>query len=400
MSDVDAGLKAVGYIKSTAPVDPAAPRLDYARLMGTTVQPIPELLQSYDSDVSEHVLRHHEMFSNAFDMSLGNTRPVIPLNVDPPRHSRYRKLLDPIFAPRKMNLLEPFITRRVNDLIDGFVDDCECNFTDQFAEVFPTTVFLDLLGIEQSELGRLLRLRDGILHPERIDPVSLTNAERRREIALETGRQVYAFFGDVIERRSARPDGIIAGLSAEVEGQSLSTDEVVDLCYGLMIAGLDTVSDALTLFFAFLATHPAHREQLGADPAVIPSAIEELLRWETPVTTTTRRVVVDDVLPNGCPVTAGMTVALSLGALNADPTRFESGDEVCFDRSPNPHVAFGAGVHRCLGSHLARREILVTMREWHRRIPAYWLKPGHEVLDYPSSLRHVKDLTLAWASTS
>jgi cytochrome P450 len=365
--------------------------------MGHTVQPIPDLVLSYNSDVTEFVLRHHEIFSTEFDMSLGNTRPILPLNVDPPKHGKYRKLLDPLFTPRKMDALEPFVSMRANDLIDTFVDRGECNFTEEFAELFPTTVFLDLLGIPQSDLLRLLRFRDGILHPERIDPQSLTDAQLRREIALDTGKEVYAYFGDIVVNCSSRPGGIIGGLlDAQVEGERLSREEVVDLCYGLMIAGLDTVSDTLTCVYAHLATHPQHRKQIAADESLIPTALEELLRWESPVTGTTRRVVVDATLPNGCPVTKGMTVAPSFGAVNADPSRFDEGNEVRLDRKRNPHVAFGSGVHRCLGSHLARRELRVTLREWHRRIPDYWLKPGHEELEYPSQLRHVKDLTLAW----
>jgi cytochrome P450 len=365
--------------------------------MGQIVQPIPDLMLSYNSDATEFVLRHHEIFSTGFDMSLGNTRPILPLNVDPPKHSKYRKLLDPLFTPRRMEALEPFVSRRVNDLIDTFVDQGECNFTEEFAELFPTTVFLDLLGLPQSDLLKLLRFRDGILHPERINPRSLSDAQLRRRIALDTGREVYAYFGDIVDVHGSSPGGIISGLlDAEVKGERLSRDEVVDLCYGLMIAGLDTVSDTLTCFYAYLATHPMHRTQIADDESVIPLALEELLRWESPVTGTTRRVVVDATLPDGCPVTKGMTVSPSFGAVNVDPSRFDDGYEVRFDRSRNPHIAFGSGVHRCLGSHLARRELRVTLREWHRRIPDYWLKPGHEQLEYPSQLRHVKDLMLSW----
>jgi cytochrome P450 len=397
MSETDLGLEAVGYVKTSPRIDPARPRQSYARLRGQTLQPLPDLVFSFDSDVTDFVLRHHEIFSTEFDMSLGNTRPILPLNVDPPKHSKYRKLLDPLFAPRKTDALEPFIAARVNDLIDRFIERGECNFTEEFAEVFPTTVFLDLLGVPQDDLPRLLRFRDGILHPERIDPRSLSDPQLCRNIALDTGRQTYAYFGEVAAKRTSHPDGIIAGLlEAEVDGKRLSLEEVVDLCYGLMIAGLDTVSDTLTCFYAYLATHPEHRTQLVTNESLIPSAVEELLRWESPVTGTTRRVVADATLPNGCPVTKGMTVSPSFGAVNADPAKFDDGEEVRFDRSANPHIAFGSGVHRCLGSHLARRELRVTLREWHRRIPEYWLKPGHEELEYPSQLRHVKDLTLSW----
>src|SRR3954464_9970964 len=121
-------------------------------------------------ETCEYGPRHHELFSSRLDMHLGNLRPMIPLNVDPPLHSKYRKLLDPLFAPKRMDEQEDDITRRVNALIDGFIDNGECNFTEDFAELFPTSVFLGLMGLPEDELPMFLRMRDGILHPERTDP--------------------------------------------------------------------------------------------------------------------------------------------------------------------------------------------------------------------------------------
>jgi cytochrome P450 len=177
----------------------------------------------------------------------------------------------------------------------------------------------------------------------------------------------------------------------------LSNEEILDIMFLFVIAGLDTVSDSLTCFFAFLAQHPAHRRQIVEDPGIIPSAVEELLRWESPVPAGVPRVATEDVeLPGGQKVSKGTAVVVSYGAADVDPTTFGDPFEVRFQRENNPHIAFGAGVHRCLGSHLARRELRIVLREWHRRIPDYWLKPGHEQLEYPPGLRHVKDLTLAW----
>jgi cytochrome P450 len=122
-----------------------------------------------------------------------------------------------------------------------------------------------------------------------------------------------------------------------------------------------------------------------------------MLRWETPVPMTSPRVATEDTeLPNGCPVAAGTSVMVAIGAANLDESTCPAAGDVLFDRDVNRHLAFGGGVHRCLGSHLARRELRVTLREWHQRIPDYRIKPGHEELEYPPGLRHVKDLTLAW----
>ncbi|HEY3703292.1 MAG TPA: cytochrome P450, partial [Acidimicrobiales bacterium] len=134
------------------------------------------------------------------------------------------------------------------------------------------------------------------------------------------------------------------------------------------------------------------------DPSIIPNAVEELLRWESPVPSGVPRIATQDTELGGQLVKAGTAVMVSYGAANVDPSEFPDGFEVRFDREVNRHIAFGGGVHRCLGSHLARRELRITLREWHRRIPDYGIKPGHEELVYPPGLRSVKDLTLTWPS--
>jgi cytochrome P450 len=354
---------------------------------------------SFSRSNTDFVLRHHELFSSRVEMNLGNVRPLIPLNVDPPQHAKYRKLLDPLFAPKRMDEQEEDITRRVNALIDRFIDRGECNFTEEFAEVFPTSVFLGLLGLPEDELEMFLRLRDGILHSEKIDPDAIVDFEKRRAVQDATGEEIYRYFGDLIELRKREPanDIITRFLSAEMDGERLSSEDILDICFLFLTAGLDTVTDSLTCFYAFLANHPDHRRQIVEDPSVIPAAVEELLRWESPVPGGVPRVATSDVeLPNGEQVKQGTAVLVSYGAANVDPDGIADPMEVRFDRGKNPHIAFGAGVHRCLGSHLARRELRVALREWHRRIPEYSIKSGHEDLQYSSGLRHVIDLTLSW----
>jgi cytochrome P450 len=214
-----------------------------------------------------------------------------------------------------------------------------------------------------------------------------------------TGAEIYAYFGALIDERATRSsdDIITRFLNAEIDGERLSREDILDILFLFLIAGLDTVSDSLTCFFAFLATHPDHRREIVENPSVIPSAVEELLRWESPVPLGVPRVATQDTeLPNGAQVTAGTAIAINYGAANVCPHTFDDPFDVRFDRENNPHIAFGGGVHRCLGSHLARRELRITLREWHRRIPEYRIKPGHEKLEYPPGLRHVKDLTLTW----
>ena len=381
--------------------DMSAPQPNYKGLLekGGFLEPMEGMALSFDRRITEHVLRHHELFSSRVEMKLGNTRPLIPLNVDPPEHSKYRKLLDPLFAPRRMDEQEEDIARRVNNLIDQFIDRGECNFSEEFAKIFPSSVFLGLMGLPEDELRLFLRLRDGILHAEKFDPDAMFDPEKRAAIMNATGQEIYAYFGNLIDERSKQPtDDIVSRfLAAEVGGDKLSREEILDILFLFLIAGLDTVSDSLTCFYAYLANHPEHRRQLVADPAIIPSAVEELLRWESPVPTSVPRAATEDTeLPNGVTVKAGTAILISYGAANVDPQAIENPFEVQLDRSPNPHIAFGGGVHRCLGSHLARRELRATLREWHRRIPDYRIKPGHEKLEYPPGLRHVRDLMLVW----
>jgi cytochrome P450 len=354
---------------------------------------------SFDRVTTDHVLRNHQLFSSRVEMGLGNVRPLIPLNVDPPLHAKYRKLLDPLFAPRRMDAQEADITRRVNGFIDGFIDRGECNFSEEFAEVLPSSVFLGLMGLPEEELHMFIHLRDGILHPGNLDPDATLDPEARRRVQDATGKEIYEYFGGVIADRQKSPrDDVISGfLAAEIDGDRLSVDEILDILFLFLIAGLDTVSDSLTCFYAFLAQQPEHRRRIVDDPTVIPSAVEELLRWESPVPAGVPRVATEDTqLPNGQLVPKGTAIVVSYGAANVDPGAFTDSTDVRFDREENRHIAFGGGVHRCLGSHLARRELRVTLREWHQRIPDYRIKPGHEDLVYPPGLRHVKDLVLSW----
>ena len=380
-------------------IDLAAPQEHYRVLLREgVVAPEGAPITAATREAVDTVLRHHEVFSSEYGhVELGNIRPLIPVSVDPPAHVKYRRLLDPLFAPKRMDAIESDVAARANHFIDTFIDRGECNFSDEYAELFPSSVFLGLMGLPWEELHTLLRLRDGILRPYLFDPEATFNTVSPAEVARATALEIYDFFGAILDERTRHPaeDILSHFLSVEVEGERLSREEILDICFLFLIAGLDTVSDSLTCFFAYLAQHPKHRAELVEDPSRIPGAVEELLRWETPVSAVQRVAKVDFEVA-GRTIPAGSRVSASVGAANLDPAVFPEPFEVDFGRPANPHLAFGGGVHRCLGSHLARRELRVTLREWHRRIPEYWLKPGHETLEYQPGMRHVKDLILAW----
>ncbi len=345
--------------------------------------------------VSE-ALSKPEVFSSADLVEQGNTLPLIPLGIDPPDHTRYRKLLDPLFSPRRMEAQESDIAERVNHFIDAFIDRGSCNFTTEFAEPFPSAVFLGLMGLPWEELDTLVRLRDGLLHPGTPE----STPEQRSAIQRETAQQVYVYFNRILDEREANPrDDVLSALITvspddAQPGEPLSRDEALATCFVLLTAGLDTVTDSLTCFWAFLARNPAQRREIATDPDVIPRAVEELLRWETPVPMAVRWARRESTLGDQV-VAAGHHVIVNLSAANLDPAEFGDPLEVRFDRRGNKHLAFGGGAHRCLGSHLARRELRIALHEWHRRIPEYALAPGYEVR-YRPPLRFVPDLQLCW----
>jgi cytochrome P450 len=338
-------------------------------------------------------LRNADIFSSGIEGApLGNERPLIPLQIDPPDHRKYRKLLDPLFAPKQMAALEPQIAAQVNELMDGFEARGSCDFTNEFAIPLPSVIFLRLFGLPLSELPQLLAFNERTQRPEG------TTAQEHLAARTANASDVYRYFEDVIAARrqeAPRDDLLSKLLTGEVDGERLSDEDVVDISFLMILAGLDTITDTLTCSFKFLAEHPAHRQQILDDPSVIPSAVEELLRWETPVMSIIRVAQADSEI-EGCPVSKGDFVLACLGSANTDEKEFENANEVEFTRNPNRHIAFGGGIHRCLGSHLARQELRVALREWHRRIPHYELPVGFTP-EYSDGLRSVRNLTLLFS---
>jgi len=336
-------------------------------------------------------LRDAETFSSDMDaVPLGNDRPLIPLQIDPPDHLKFRKILDPLFAPRAVARLEPEVRRLTNELVDAFIEDGTVDLSEALAVPLPCTVFLALLGLPQEDLPTFLRIKDGIIRPPGLAGHDADVVRKR------TAQEIYAYFAPVIAARRAEPrdDLITRFTDAEVDGHRLSDDDIVDICFLFLIAGLDTVTATLTCNVAYLAQHPDHRRELAEDPSLIPAAVEELMRWESPVPGVAR-VLARDVEVAGEPLEAGTRVTVLIGAANTDDDEFDRADTVDFHREANRHLAFGGGIHRCLGSHLARLELRVAMEELQRRIPDYELAPD-TTLEYTEGLRAVEHLPLVF----
>ena len=346
----------------------------------------------------DQALRHPEIFSSNMDaVDLKNKRPMIPLQIDPPEHKKFRKLLDPVFSPHKMAPMDDEVSALVNDLIDGFIDRGEVDFAKEFSIPFPSQVFLTLLGLPLDELDRFLTMKDGIIRPDHVTG-KLYGSQEASDYQQKIADSVYDYFNEVLDERAVEPRGDLLShfLAAEVEGDRLSREDILDICFLFLIAGLDTVTATLDCMFAFLAQHPEQRRQLVEDPGLIPNAIEELLRWETPVMGVAR-VAVEETELAGCPIHKGDQVMIMIGSANTDEAEFPDADVVRFDREVNRHIAFGGGIHRCLGSNLARLELRVALREWHKRIPDYEVEPDHTLV-YTAGIRSIDHFPLRFTT--
>ena len=347
------------------------------------------------ADIDE-ALRHPEIFSSNMDaVDLQNVRPLIPLQIDPPDHRKFRKILDPLFAPRQVAHLEAPVAELVNDLMDGFAGRGEVDFSQEFSVLFPSQVFLTLLGLPLEDLEHFIKLKDGIIRPQVTTGGTLGEAPARAYQA-ECAQGIYDYFNRVLDEREieGRDDLLTRFLHTEVDGVRLTRNDILEICFLFLIAGLDTVSATLDCMFAYLAQNPAHRQQLIDDPAIIPHAVEEMLRWETPVMGVVR-VALADTEVGGCPVKRDDKVVALLGSANTDEAEFTAADEVRFDRDDNRHIAFGGGIHRCLGSHLARLELRVALREWHKRIPEYAIAEG-VTLEYTGGVRSIEHFPMTF----
>jgi cytochrome P450 len=347
-------------------------------------------------------LRHPEVFSSAPDaISIGQEQPLIPVQVDPPLHTRYRALLNPAFKPRRIAGLEPDVRALVRELIDGFAGRGYCNFHDELATPLPSTVFLRLLGLPQSDLPQFLRWRDDTIRPGGdAEQMARTRAAASKAIndyfttALDEARR-----GTVERAGTAGATDPASGLlgelvGAELDGRPLTREELLGICHLMLLGGLDTVTASLDCTVAYLALHPDRRRALVADPSLVPAAVEELLRHQTPVMMVPR-IVREPVELGGVALEAGDPVMLVIGAANSDEAMFAGADDVDFTRRTARHVAFGVGHHFCLGAHLARLELRVALEELHRRIPDYALAPDADV-HFSPAIRQATGLELVW----
>ena len=358
---------------------------------------------SRDEDVN-YVFRQPELFSSKMGFDF------IPQAVDPPEHTEYRKILNPMFSQDEMTPLEPHIQEFASELLDKMLTKDEFDFVKEFAEPFPTIIFCQLMGFPLEDYPKLMRWTNIFIHSstagkaeefglEAADEEGRPAPEAVRELMVSAGAEVYAYFGGLIEERRKNPgDDIVTELvQARYEGdRPLADDELFKILHLLMLAGLDTVTSSLSYIMLYLAEHPDKRSEfieLMDDPARVGPAVEEMVRF-TAIVSPARRVT-EDCPYRGLQFHEGDVVILSTPSANRDPRVFENPDEMIFDRHPNPHVGFAVGPHRCLGMHLARRELRIALQEIHRRMPEYTIAPDKKPEIYGGGVKGVTSLHLA-----
>ncbi len=333
------------------------------------------------------IMQDPKLFSSRNASESNFLRRCIPIDSDPPEHTKYRIIVNPSFSPKAIDALEPWIRTIAVQLVEGVQDKGECEFIEEVANVMPSIVFTRLMGLPTGDYRKFLEWVDMVLHNKYGD-----------EQRMEGAKQIVDFLEDLVKQRKAEPkDDIISNiLAARFEGEPLTDDEVLDFCFLLFIGGLDTLASVMGHTFRFLAENPAHLADLAEHPDKIKNAIEEILRLHPIIRTS--RTCTQDVVFHGVQFKKGDQVVLYTPFSAFDDREYEDPMKADFDRCPR-HIAFSSGPHRCLGSHLARCELRILLEEWLKRIPDFHVKPGTDI-HYHVGVLGMDELHLQWNTAS
>lgn len=337
--------------------------------------------------------KHPDVFSSAkaFD-AVSAIITMIPIAIDPPAHSHYRRMLDPLFGPKRIDRIESSLRAQVRAHIDGFAAAGSCDVVADLAVKFPTQAILTLLGLPLDDLPQFLDWVGGMIEVESVNMLVAEATER--QLACATALFVY-LQEHVALKRDTPGDDILSDILAMSGDDAWTEAEILGMCFLLMLAGLDTVTGAIGFCMLELAKDVVMRQRLLDDPVLITPFVEEILRLDGPVPLVPRMTTAD-VEVAGTVIPAGSHVALLLGTANrggphaSNPHTVDLGARVT-------HLGFGGGIHRCLGSHLARRELRLTIEEFHARIPHYTLA-GTPTVRWPSGTIHLSSLPLKFPS--
>ena len=314
-------------------------------------------------------LRNPELFSSkkAFDV-LGSPIPLVPISFDPPEHTRFRKILQPFFSPHTLKEMLPSLQKQALDIVDEIAKRGECEVVADIAIPYPSQVFLTLFGLPLEDRDRLVVWKDSV--------IALADAPSLEGADLTPAMELVAYLSEAINERRANPGPDI--LSQVLSGDdALDDSEVMGLAFLFVLAGLDTVTAAMSTALLELARNPTLRTTLREDPDQMSVFVEEIVRLEPPAPmvprVTTAEVTIGDItLP------PDTMVRLCIGAINRDDSDEISINDVVMDGKVHRHWGFGGGPHRCLGSHLARMELTLVLDEWLKRIPDFSVEAGYE----------------------
>jgi cytochrome P450 len=354
------------------------------------------LITRYD-DVRKALLDPH-MSSRTMDLpGMAETELVKLMNqsligMDAPEHTRKRRLLSSAFTARRVERLRPRVTELVDELLDEFEEmPRPVDLVSGFALPLPVRVICELLGVPASDLPEFSGWSNGLM----ADWLHLDEKEA-------AAKALRAYFADLIalKRADPRDDLVSALIAAHEEDDQLTEEEAVALCIGLLVAGHETTANSLSAFLVTLLHHPDQLDRLRADPSLVPSAVEELLRFLPLVASGggVPRIGTADVEVSGVTIPDRAMVLPALGAANRDPEVFADPERLDIGRTPNPHMAFGAGIHHCLGAQLARIELQEALAGLLRRMPNLRLAIDESELrlNPASVIRNLVSVPITW----
>jgi cytochrome P450 len=339
-------------------------------------------------DLIREAFQDGETFSSQhnadFSLLVGEDWPLLPLEVDGAEHIIWRKLLNPIFSPASMAKLEAQIETLATELVSRLAPQKQTEFMHEFGEVFPVQIFLRMFGLPLVDTAKFVEW-EGLL----INSPTIEGRQRGATSIVAYLRKIIA------ERRAAPTDDLISYvINARVEGRPLNEDETLGVCFLLYSAGIDTVANMLGFIFKYLAEHPDEQQRLRDEPDLIPAAIEELLRAYPIIVS--GRLVTRDIEFHGVQMKTGDVVTLATMFAGRDAQEFPNPDTIDFDRESPNHITFAAGPHRCIGSHLARRELRIAIEQWLRQVPPFRIADGQQAITHSMGVFGVESLPLAW----
>ncbi|MEU8265460.1 cytochrome P450 [Micromonospora sp. NPDC048999] len=321
------------------------------------------------------------------------------LNSDPPEHTRLRRIVSQAFAPRRIEALRPRVAQIVDDLLDKVVPQGRIELMHDFAIPLPMTVICELLGVPVADHEQVL----GWTQVIRTSGSSRRSPQEERAAVQEAQLRLHHYLADLVRAKRTRPadDMISALIDACDQDGALAEPELVTTTFLLLFAGHQTTADFIGNAMLALLTHPDQLELLRTTPRLLPSAIEELLRFDGPLPVASPRITTDDVEYQGVCIPRGSVVGVVLNSANHDPAHFADPDQLDVRRVRGPHLGFGHGVHYCLGVSLARMEAQLGIAALLRRLPGLRLAvPLTEVRRLPaaSPFRGLLELPVTFAA--